>query len=58
VLVLDGSSVEDEAQARQLLEGHRLADVAESLGHQSTSTFVRAFRRWTGETPAAWRATR
>lgn len=43
---------------RQLLEGHRLADVAESLGYESTSTFVRAFRRWTGETPAAWRARR
>lgn len=43
---------------RQLLEGRRLAEVAESLGYESTSTFVRAFRRWTGETPAAWRARR
>ena len=43
-------------RARQALrEGHRLADVATSLGYESTSAFVRAFRRWTGETPAAWR---
>lgn len=43
---------------RALIAGHRLADVAESLGYESASTFVRAFRRWTGETPAAWRARR
>lgn len=47
------------ARARsELIAGRRLAEVAESLGYESTSTFVRAFRRWTGETPAAWRARR
>jgi AraC-like DNA-binding protein len=46
-------------RAREALrEGRRLSDVAASLGYESTSTFVRAFRRWTGETPAAWRARR
>jgi AraC-like DNA-binding protein len=30
-------------------------DVAERLGYSTVSNFVRAFRRWTGKTPAAYR---
>ncbi|MEZ4251332.1 MAG: AraC family transcriptional regulator ligand-binding domain-containing protein [Polyangiales bacterium] len=41
---------------RQLSEGARLDEVAEHLGYESTPAFIRAFRRWVGETPAAWRA--
>jgi AraC-like DNA-binding protein len=43
--------------ARQLLQDTTLsvADVAAALGYAEPSTFVRAFRRWTGETPGQWR---
>lgn len=34
------------------------ADIAQSLGFAEASTFNRAFRRWTGGTPGAWRSTR
>lgn len=43
--------------ARQLL-GHTtlpLDRVAAATGYADTSTFVRAFRRWSGTTPAQWR---
>jgi AraC-like DNA-binding protein len=33
-----------------------LGDVAFQLGYAELSPFLRAFRRWTGATPAAWRA--
>lgn len=33
-------------------------EVAVLLGYAEASTFHRAFRRWTGETPGAWRARR
>jgi len=44
--------------ARQFLEHSDLAiaDVAETLGYAETSAFTRAFRRWSGTTPARWRA--
>jgi AraC-like DNA-binding protein len=32
------------------------SDIAQSLGFAEASTFNRAFRRWTGNTPGAWRA--
>ena len=32
-----------------------LADIAQSLGFAESSTFYRAFRRWTGLPPARWR---
>ena len=33
-----------------------VADIAQSLGFAEASVFHRAFRRWTGGTPGAWRA--
>lgn len=33
----------------------RLAEIADLLGYAEQSAFQRAFRRWTGTTPAAWR---
>jgi AraC-like DNA-binding protein len=32
-----------------------LGEVAFLLGYAELSPFLRAFRRWTGKTPAAWR---
>lgn len=32
-----------------------VADVASALGYATPSAFVRAFRRWTGASPSAWR---
>lgn len=53
----------DEARfeiARQMLENTSLdvGDIAATLGYARTSPFSRAFRRWSGTTPAAWRAKR
>lgn len=44
--------------AEQLLAERRLSikQVADELGFASVSTFHRAFRRWTGHTPATWQA--
>lgn len=49
-------SVRFEA-SRQLLRDTSLpvADIASALGYAETSPFVRAFRRWSGTTPVAWR---
>jgi AraC-like DNA-binding protein len=33
-----------------------LGQIAEVLNHAEHSAFTRAFRRWTRETPAAWRS--
>ena len=43
--------------AAQLLRDARLtaADVAEILGYREAANFGRAFRRWFGQSPAAWR---
>jgi AraC-like DNA-binding protein len=43
--------------ARRVVGGGDLSvkEAARRLGYTSTASFVRAFRRWTGETPAAWR---
>lgn len=44
--------------ARQLLSntGIPLGQIAAALGYSEASVFTRAFRRWSGQTPTAWRA--
>lgn len=46
--------------ARQMLEDTSLevGQIAEALGYARASAFTRAFRRWSGATPAAWRVKR
>ncbi|MCB8820586.1 AraC family transcriptional regulator [Microvirga rosea] len=46
--------------ARQLLEETelQLGEIATALGYSEPSAFTRAFRRWSGQTPTAWRAER
>jgi AraC-like DNA-binding protein len=43
--------------ARQLLHDTHvpLAQIAAALGYSEASAFTRAFRRWSGQTPTAWR---
>lgn len=43
--------------ARQLLEETdvSLGQIAAALGYSEASAFTRAFRRWSGQTPTAWR---
>ena len=43
--------------ARQLLTDTQvpLAQIAAALGYSEASAFTRAFRRWSGQTPTAWR---
>ncbi|AXQ31534.1 AraC family transcriptional regulator [Solimonas sp. K1W22B-7] len=50
----------DEARHRdalRLLDGHGLSieEIADRLGYSSSANFTRAFRKWTGTTPGAWR---
>ncbi|MBK0401111.1 helix-turn-helix domain-containing protein [Limibaculum sp. M0105] len=62
-LAREGTSFEEVrdavrlAIARDLLSMSKLtiADLALTLDFSNPSAFIRAFRRWTGETPAAWR---
>jgi AraC-like DNA-binding protein len=46
------------AIARQMLEHGSLevSEIAAALDYADASAFTRAFRRWSGTTPAAWRA--
>lgn len=46
--------------ARQLLTTSErdVSAIAQMLHYADARTFIRAFRRWSGETPARWRATR
>lgn len=48
---------ERKAVSLQLLEGTSLTvgNIAQSLGYADTSSFNRAFRRWTGQGPSEWR---
>ncbi len=45
------------ALATELLETTEtsVADIANQLRYSETSVFIRAFRRWTGHSPGAWR---
>ncbi len=45
-------------RAVQLLRSQELStkDVADRLGYSNVANFMRAFRRWTGQTPAAYRS--
>jgi AraC-like DNA-binding protein len=62
-LALHGSSLStlfdrerrDQALLLLRLQKLSLADVAERLEYGNVQTFVRAFQRWTGMTPAAYR---
>jgi AraC-like DNA-binding protein len=49
-----------QARAAQLLGESELPpkEVAQQLGYANTSSFIRAFRRWTGTTPARFRKDR
>ena len=49
----------DEVCARRAIElleapGGTVRQAAHDLGYASVASFTRAFRRWTGNTPAAW----
>ena len=46
--------------ARQMLEQSTMdvGEVAAALDYADASAFTRAFRRWSGTTPAQWRAKR
>ena len=46
--------------ARQMLEysANEVGEISESLGYAAPGVFSRAFRRWSGTTPAEWRAVR
>jgi AraC-like DNA-binding protein len=46
--------------ARQLLEDTDvpLSQIAAALSYSEASAFTRAFRRWSGQTPTAWRTER
>jgi AraC-like DNA-binding protein len=45
------------AVPKELIEDSRVAlhDIAAALGYAGLAPFMRAFRRWTGTTPGAWR---
>jgi AraC-like DNA-binding protein len=45
-------------EAARLLNtpGVHLVEIASRLGYAEQTSFTRAFRRWTGTTPARWRA--
>jgi AraC-like DNA-binding protein len=46
--------------AQQMLEysTNEIGKISESLGYAAPGVFTRAFRRWSGTTPAEWRAAR
>ena len=44
-----------QASQRLLKTGASVSEVAKALGFSEVSAFTRAFRRWSGETPSAWK---
>ena len=48
----------EEAARLLATPGLHLVEVAGRLGYAEQTSFTRAFRRWTGTTPGAWRAGR
>lgn len=57
---LDFSSLLDQARRDAALHAvantrQTLTEIGQSLGFAEPSTFWRAFKRWTGQTPAQWR---
>lgn len=48
----------EEAVRLLTTSGLQLVEVAGHLGYAEQTSFTRAFRRWTGTTPAMWRARR
>lgn len=62
-LQIDFSTVLDQARRDAALQAvaageQSLVDIGQRLGFAEPSTFWRAFRRWTGMTPAQWRRQR
>jgi AraC-like DNA-binding protein len=49
---------QEEAARLLATPGMPLVEVASRLGYAEQTSFTRAFRRWTGTTPGAWRAGR
>jgi len=51
--------IEEERRTRALVllrsSGIPTKEIAERLGYSNVANFLRAFRRWTGQTPAAFR---
>jgi AraC-like DNA-binding protein len=41
-----------------LCQGHSIAEIAKTLGFSEHSAFTRAFKRWTGTSPARFRGAR
>ena len=49
-------AVRRDLALRHLTEGRlRVVEIADRLGFNDASTFYRAFRKWTGSAPGAWR---
>lgn len=46
----------EEAARLLATTGLHLEEVASRLGHSERTSFTRAFRRWTGAAPEAWKA--
>ncbi|WP_417215505.1 AraC family transcriptional regulator [Alcanivorax sp.] len=53
--LLRDSLLQDMAE-QSLKEGSKLFDIADKLGFSDESAFAKAFKRWTGMTPAQFRA--
>ncbi len=47
-----------DAAQKMLLKDRRIAEIAADLGFAEPSAFIRAFKAWSGTTPARWRAVR